>query len=72
MHSEHGLMYVIGQELAAQSVRQAKCVEVLEAVKAGFSEDPGTSDLDDEQPIHVSMTLGDYRAAVRLLYQVRR
>jgi hypothetical protein len=39
---------------------------VLNTVCAGFTYDPGHSDLDDEQPIHVRMTLGDYRAAVRL------
>jgi hypothetical protein len=36
------------------------------AVQGGFVYDPGQSDLDDEQPIHVSMTLGDYRRACRL------
>ena len=33
----------------------------LHAVVAGFTEDPGISDLDDEQTIHVRMTLGDWR-----------
>jgi hypothetical protein len=41
-------------------------LEVLQAVKLGFSEDPGTSDLDDEQPITVRLTLGEYRKACRL------
>src|ERR1035438_9729834 len=36
------------------------------AVLLGFSPDPGTSDLDNEQPIFVRMTLGDYRAAAHL------
>jgi hypothetical protein len=36
------------------------------AVLLGFSPDPGTSDLDNEQPIFVRMTLGDYRAAAQL------
>ena len=32
-------------------------------IRAGYKTDPGTSDLDDEQPIAVWMTLGDYRRA---------
>lgn len=39
---------------------------VLQAVANGMAYDPGHSDLDDEQPIHVRMTLGDYRRALRL------
>lgn len=39
---------------------------LLDAVCNGFTTDPGTSDLYDEQPIHVSITLGDYRRASRL------
>lgn len=27
----------------------------------GFTYDPGHSDLDNEQPIHVKVTLGDWR-----------
>lgn len=37
----------------------------LSAVCDGFTYDPGHSDLDDEQPIKVHMTLGDYRRASR-------
>lgn len=33
------------------------------AVRDGFKADPGTSDLDDEQPIVVRMKLGDWRRA---------
>ena len=39
---------------------------VLEAVSKGYLYDLGDSDLDDEQPITVRITLGDYRRAVRL------
>ena len=57
--------------------QQLECLErditpLLEAVLGGFIYDPGHSDLDDEQPIHVSMTLGDYRRARRLLHELRK
>lgn len=39
---------------------------LIRAVVAGYPYNPGHSDLDDEQPIHVRMTLGDYRLACRL------
>ena len=39
------------------------------SVIAGFTYDPGTSDLDDEQPIVVRMTLGEYRRLRALLEQ---
>lgn len=42
--------------------------DLIERIVAGFDYDPGHSDLDDEQPIHVRMTLGDYRKARRILY----
>lgn len=45
--------------------------EMLTKVLAGFIPDPGTSDLDDEQPINVSMTLGDYRRIQRLMWKVK-
>ena len=45
---------------------------LVRAVKDGFDYDPGHSDLDDEQPIHVSMTLGEYRRASRLLYELEK
>jgi hypothetical protein len=44
--------------------------DVIKAVVAGYDYDPGSSDLDDEQPIHVQMTLGDYRKAKRLWWQL--
>lgn len=61
------------------SFRYQVCVELLEKFRdsvldwplklivSGFEYDPGQSDLDDEQPIHVRMTLGDYRSARRAL-----
>lgn len=45
---------------------------LVRAVVNGMVYDPGHSDLDDEQPIHVSMTLGDYRRARRLLYELEK
>jgi sigma54-dependent transcription regulator len=45
---------------------------VLCAVCSGFTYDPGHSDLDNEQPITVSMTLGDYRRASRLKYELEQ
>ena len=45
---------------------------LLEAVHAGYDYDPGSSDLDDEQPIYVRMTLGEYRRASRLLRELRK
>jgi len=44
---------------------------LIQAVCLGYEYNPGSSDLDDEQPIHVSMTLGDYRKAKCLLKRVR-
>ncbi len=45
---------------------------LLRTVVAGFIYDPGHSDLDDEQPIRVSMTLGDYRRALRLKFELNK
>lgn len=45
-------------------------ISVLQAIKTGYDYNPGDSDLDNEQPIHVSMTLGDYRKAWRLLHSI--
>jgi hypothetical protein len=39
------------------------------AIEKGFISDPGTSDLDDEQPICVWMTLKEYRRAKQLNYK---
>jgi hypothetical protein len=58
-------------------LQQLHCLErdvlpLIDAVHSGFTYDPGHSDLDDEQPITVSMTLGDYRRATRLHYELRK
>ncbi len=58
--------------LAWVAKTMTECTKVLKAVVAGMDEDPGHSDLDNEQPIHVSMTLGDYRRAQSLLYELER
>jgi len=42
--------------------------DLIHCIIAGFSYDPGSSDLDDEQPIWVRMHLGDYRRACRAAY----
>jgi len=41
---------------------------ILQLVAAAYSDDPGTSDLDDEQPVSsvTGLTLGDVRLARRL------
>jgi hypothetical protein len=41
---------------------------ILQLVAAAYSDDPGTSDLDDEQPVSVikGLDLGDVRLARRL------
>lgn len=46
---------------------QIAAVSFLQIIVDGFTYDPGHSDLDDEQMIHVCMTLGDYRRANQLL-----
>jgi hypothetical protein len=45
---------------------------VMGAVTKGYDYNPGCSDLDDEQPIWVRMTLGDYRRASRLKYELEK
>jgi len=45
---------------------------IVKAVCEGFTPDPGTSDLDNEQPIHVCIPLGEYRRAVRLLHELEK
>jgi hypothetical protein len=48
--------------------RYWQCKQELEALAAAskvfrhaFTYDPGHSDLDNEQPIHITVTLGDWR-----------
>ncbi len=43
---------------------------LVDFVIKGFTPDPGTSDLDDEQPIHVMIPLGEYRRCQRLKPQL--
>jgi hypothetical protein len=45
---------------------------LLSAVVAGYTYDPGSSDLDDEQSINVRMNLGDYRLASRLKSELEK
>ena len=44
--------------------------EALADVVSRFEDHPGISDLDDEQPITVRMSLGEYRRATRLYYEL--
>lgn len=48
-----------------------KVLPVLEVLRDGFRPDPVTSDLDDHQPINVSMPLGYYRRAVSVLHELK-
>ncbi len=50
------------KELRARIVPQAVRL-ILRAILDGYDYNPGSSDLDDEQIIHVRMTLGEYRRA---------
>ena len=45
---------------------------VVKAIVQGFDYDPGHSDLDNEQPIHVRMSLGEWRHARRILYELEK
>lgn len=45
-------------------------VKALEPIAASYPDDPGTSDLDNEQPVRIS--LGDVRRARAVLAAVRR
>lgn len=40
---------------------------LLTKIGVAYPNDPGTSDLDDEQPVSASLDLGDVRLAWRLL-----
>jgi hypothetical protein len=42
-------------------------LSLLRKVQAGFTPDPGHSDLDNCQPIYVLLELGDYRKINQLL-----
>lgn len=45
---------------------------ILQAITDGYRYTPGDSDLDNEQPINVRMTLGEYRRASNLLHEVQK
>lgn len=45
---------------------------LIEAVCNGYDYDPGSSDLDDEQPANISIPLGEYRRARRLYYELTK
>lgn len=44
----------------------------LRALVAGFTPDPGTSDLYNEQPIYLSVPLGEWRKARIAVYRAER
>jgi hypothetical protein len=44
-------------------------VDAAKAIRDAFHYDPGHSDLDDEQPIHIHVTLGDWRRLNHALYE---
>ena len=58
---------------AEQQVRilERDVFPLLQAIENGFTYDPGHSDLDNEQPITVHITLGDYRRANRLYHELK-
>ena len=45
---------------------------LIKAVRDGYDYDPGSSDLDDEQPIVVRISLGEYRRASRLYFELNK
>ena len=51
---------------AYNNLRPGSLDRILKAVVDGYAYNPGDSDLDNEQPIMVRMTLGDYRRASQM------
>lgn len=47
-------------------------LSVIEKFTKGFTYDPGHSDLVDEQPINITVDLGDIRAALQLEHELRK
>jgi hypothetical protein len=45
---------------------------LLKSVVAAFTPDPGTSDLDDDQPLTITIPLGEYRRAARLKHELEK
>ena len=41
--------------------KRQRQIALVNRLLAGYTYDPGSSDLDDEQPITLRITLGDYR-----------
>lgn len=56
---------------AAQEFIARNVPAILAEVKKGFTPDPGTSDLDDEQPIWVNIPLGIYRKVCQVDYLIK-
>ena len=48
----------------------SKLADIARKFRDGFTYDPGHSDLDNEQPIHVHVTLGDWRLLNFVLNQL--
>ncbi len=59
--------YGVDAEMLAHLMNQGELVPelvtALETFVAGYMSNPGTSDLDDEQPIIMRIYLGDWRKA---------
>lgn len=47
-------------------------LEALKVCAAGYTPDPGTSDLYNEQPIYLRITLGDYRRMGHIIAKAER
>jgi hypothetical protein len=52
------------------ALQKERLLKLVTAVCNGYPYNPGDSDLDNVQPIHVRMTLGDYRKAVQLWHEL--
>lgn len=55
------------QQLHIALQRIAELEKAAQPFRDGFTYDPGHSDLDNEQPIHVRVALGDWRRLNRTL-----
>jgi len=69
---DEDLVPVLERSIAARKAQKwlIRAVPLIHAIVEGMDYDPGHSDLDDEQPIHVSMTLGEYRKARMLSWEL--
>jgi len=67
LHREQALGFISGAYIQWERARV-----LLELIAKSYSDDPGTSDLYDEQPVTLSITLGEVRAARRLLRESRQ